>query len=72
MLSLIDAHASYHNNFLDYISLKLFLLPHDLARNDQTESVFKCKYWNQILYFHFMVITLAVKYIAGQEQQRKV
>ena len=38
MLSLIDAHASYHNILLDYASSKLFLLPHDLARNDQTES----------------------------------
>ena len=59
MLSIIDAHASYHNIFLGYISSKLFLLPHDLA-NDQTESFLNANTGIKY-YFHFMVITLAVK-----------
>ena len=60
MLSLIDAHALYHNIFLDYISSKLFLLPHNLARNDQTESFLNANTGINY-YFHFMIITLAVK-----------
>ena len=59
MLSLIDAHASYHNIFLDYILSTLFLLPHDLA-NDQTESFLNANTGIKN-YFNFMVITLTVK-----------
>ena len=60
MLSLIDAHASYHNIFLHYIPSKLFLLPHNLASNDQTESFLNANTGINY-YFHFMIITLAVK-----------
>ena len=56
MLSLIDAHALYHNILLDYTSSKLFLLPHNVERNDQTESFLNANTGIKY-YFHFMVIT---------------
>ena len=60
MLSLIDGHALYQNILLDYASSKLFLLPHNVERNDQTESFLNANTGIKY-YFHFMVITLAVK-----------
>ena len=49
-----------HNIFINSISSLLFMLPHDLARNDQTESFLNAK--TGIKYdFHSKVITLAVK-----------